>query len=151
MALPIFRWLALLFVFVAALPAGAHLLELPNKLRLAQADYFTVQQIYAGWALLGIVLFGAIATTLGYALALYRHGRPYLYALAALLLVLLNLGIYFLFTFPTNRATSNWTAVHADWDALRTQWEYSHAVNALVIFAAFFCLLIAAFRERARG
>jgi hypothetical protein len=30
---------------------------------------------------------------------------------------------------------------------LRAQWEYSHAVNALVIFAAFACLLVAVSRH----
>lgn len=148
MAVSLFRGLAIPCVFIAILPAGAHLLEAPNKLRLDQADYFTVQQIYAGWALFGIVLFAAIASTLGYVIALHQSGRPYLYALLALLLILLNLGLFFLFTFPTNRATSNWTVAPADWDALRMQWEYSHAVNALVIFAAFFCLLIAALRDQ---
>jgi hypothetical protein len=151
MSVSLFRWLAILLVFIAILPAGAHLLEVPNKLKLAQADYFTVQQIYAGWALFGIVLFAAIASTLGYVIALQQSGRPFLYPLLALMLVLLNLGLFFLFTFPANRATSNWTLVPPDWETLRTQWEYSHAVNALVIFAAFFCLLISALREQPQG
>lgn len=148
MALSLFRWLALLSVFLATLPAGAHLAELPNKIGLGQADYFTVQQIYAGWALFGIVLASAIASTAGYAVALYRSGRSWVYALLTLILILVNLGIFFAFTFPTNQATANWTAAPAGWDALRMQWEYSHAVNALVIFTAFFCLLRAALDEQ---
>ena len=32
----------------------AHLFELPNKIHLSREDYLTVQQIYRGWALLGI-------------------------------------------------------------------------------------------------
>ena len=39
----------------------AHLLELPHKIHLPAAEYLTVQQIYAGWALLGIVPLAAIA------------------------------------------------------------------------------------------
>lgn len=44
----------LLTAFVMA-AAVAHLLELPTKMTLNGAEYMTVQQIYRGWALLGIV------------------------------------------------------------------------------------------------
>jgi hypothetical protein len=147
MAVPLFQWLAIIFTFIATLPAGAHLAELPNKLALDQSAYFTVQQIYAGWALFGIVLFGAIGATLGYVIALFRNGLPYGYALAALVLILLNLAIFFIWTFPTNQATANWTVAPANWAELRNQWEYSHAVNAAVIFAAFFFVLLSALRS----
>jgi hypothetical protein len=45
---------------LALVPSGAHLAALPNKMAMAQAAYFVAQQIYAGWALFGIVLFGAL-------------------------------------------------------------------------------------------
>lgn len=38
---------------IALGPALAHLLELPNKINLPKDGYFIVQQIYAGWSLLG--------------------------------------------------------------------------------------------------
>jgi hypothetical protein len=53
------RFFALLFAALALVPAGAHLAELSNKIDLPAADYQTVQQIYSGWALFGIVVFGA--------------------------------------------------------------------------------------------
>jgi hypothetical protein len=139
----LFQWLALLFMASAIIPAGAHLAELPNKIEFVQEDYFVVQQIYAGWSLFGISAIGAIVTSLAFAVALMRDGRPYGYALAAFLLAAANLVIFFIWTFPANQATRNWTFAPANWEALRTQWEYSHAVNALVIFAAFACLLVA--------
>ena len=49
---------------LALVPAGAHLFELPNKIGLDQEPYFIVQGIYRGWALFGIVLFGALAANL---------------------------------------------------------------------------------------
>jgi hypothetical protein len=45
---------------LALVPGGAHLAALPNKMAMARTDYFIVQQIYAGWSLFGIVLFGAL-------------------------------------------------------------------------------------------
>ena len=33
---------------------------MPNKMAMVQEAYFVAQQIHAGWALFGIVLFGAL-------------------------------------------------------------------------------------------
>jgi hypothetical protein len=55
---------SLLFAALALAPALAHLLELPNKIGLSRDDYLIVQQIYRGWALLGIVILGALLSTL---------------------------------------------------------------------------------------
>jgi len=51
--------------------AMAHLLELPDKLKLSYHDYLTVQQIYKGWALIGIVVPVALAATV--ILTVMRH------------------------------------------------------------------------------
>ena len=58
MAARLVQFLAILLTALALVPAGAHLAELPNKIGLDQEAYFIVQNIYAGWALFGIVLFG---------------------------------------------------------------------------------------------
>src|SRR5690606_16447499 len=55
------QFLAIMLTALALVPAGAHFFELPNKIGLAEDDYFVVQNIYRGWALFGIVLFGALA------------------------------------------------------------------------------------------
>jgi hypothetical protein len=64
MAVKLAYFLSLLFAGLAMAPAFAHLLELPNKINLPRDEYFTVQQIYRGWALLGIVVVGALLSTL---------------------------------------------------------------------------------------
>jgi hypothetical protein len=58
MGLKIARFLSLLFVALVLAPALAHLLELPNKINLTREEYLVVQQIYNGWQLLGIVIYG---------------------------------------------------------------------------------------------
>ena len=65
------------------------------------------------------------------------RGRPFILALIAGLCVVVMFAIFFIWTYPANQATDNWTTIPADWEQLRRQWEYSHAVNALVTFAAF--------------
>jgi hypothetical protein len=52
------QFLAILLTAVSMAPGWAHLLELPNKLGLSKDEYLTVQQIYRGWAYLGIAVEG---------------------------------------------------------------------------------------------
>ena len=147
MALRLTQFLAIILTALALVPSGAHLAALPNKIAMAQAAYFVAQQIYAGWALFGVVLFGALATNLVHTIVLRRLGQSFGYALASFLLIAANLAIFFIWTFPTNQATNNWTVVPKNWNALRIQWEYSHAANAVVTFAALVCVVIAVLRQ----
>jgi hypothetical protein len=121
---------------------------MPNKIGLGQSDYFVVQQIYDGWALFGIVLFGALAANLIHAIKLMQGRQRSGCAIAATALVAANLVIFFMWTFPANQATGNWKIVPPNWAALSRQWEYSHAVNALVMFAALVCAIVAVLRHR---
>ena len=147
MALRLIEFLAIMLTALALVPSGAHLAALPNKMAMAQAAYFVAQQIYAGWALFGIVLFGALVANLAHAVVLRKLGRSFGYAFASFLLIAANLAIFFVWTFPTNQATNNWTVVPKNWNALRIRWEYSHAANAIVTFAALVCVVIAALRQ----
>ena len=136
MGLRVAQFLAIVFTALALVPAGAHLFELPNKIGLAQDEYFVVQNIYRGWALFGIVLFGALAANLTLAVMVRRQRAPFWLAFLAFLLVAATLAIFFTWTYPANQATSNWTEVPANWQELRTQWEYAHATNAVLTFLA---------------
>ena len=141
MAFKTMKFLALVLTALALVPAGAHLFEMPNKLALAEDQYFIVQSIYRGWALFGIVLFPALAANLALALMLRRQRAAF--ALAAFLGIAATLVIFFVWTYPANVATNNWTAVPATWETLRRQWEYAHAANAVITFAAFCALVLA--------
>ena len=58
-----------------------------------------------------------------------------------------TLAIFFAWTYPANQATNNWTTVAADWESLRSQWEFSHAANAVLTFIALCCATRAAARS----
>ena len=143
----LFQLLPIILTALALVPSGAHLAALPNKIAMAQAAYFVSQQIYAGWALFGIVLFSALVANLAHVIVLRKLGRSFGYALASFLFIAANLVIFFVWTFPINQATSNWTVVSTNWNELRSQWEYSHAANAVVTFAALVCVVIAVLRQ----
>lgn len=142
------QFFAIVLTALAIVPGGAHLAEMPNKMALGQDNYFVVQQIYDGWALFGIVLIGALVANFAHALMLGRSGQRYGFALMAAILGAVNLVIFFAWTFPVNQATHNWDAIPANWSSLRIQWEYSHALNAIVMFAAFVCVTLAVLRQR---
>jgi hypothetical protein len=55
MALRLIQFLAIILTALALVPSGAHLAAMPTKMAMAQAAYFAAQQVYAGWALFGIV------------------------------------------------------------------------------------------------
>ena len=123
---------ALLSTAVALGPALAHLLELPNKIGLAKGDYFTVQQIYRGWSQLGWLLLAQLVSLV--AVILYAKADRNLRKAAVLTLLCLLAAqlLFWVFTYPANVATKNWTTQPDDWAELRRQWEFSHAGGAVL-------------------
>jgi len=142
MPIRIVQILALLFTALSLVPAGAHFFEFPSKINLSAQDYLTVQAIYRGWALFGIAIFGALALDGAAAAMLRGQGAAFQWDLAAGALLVLSLAIFFIWTFPVNQTTENWTKLPANWQDLRRQWEYSHVANAVVTFASLICVTV---------
>jgi hypothetical protein len=136
------QFVAMLCVATAMAGGWAHLLELPNKMLLSREDYLTVQQIYRGWALLGIAVVGALISTAALTWLQRGEGAPFYFALLATVCIALSLIIFFSFTFPANQATENWTMFPEQWEGLRRQWEYSHATGAILYFIALASLVL---------
>lgn len=142
-------FLAILLTAIAMSAGFAHLLALPNKISMAPDEYLAAQQIYRGWALLGVVIVAALVTTLVLAVRL-RHaaGATFPLVVVALVCIAGTLVVFFTFTFPANQATANWTELPDGWEHLRRQWEYSHAAGALLYLAALACLALGAVNFR---
>jgi hypothetical protein len=137
------RFASLLFAALALAPALAHLLELPNKIGLPRDAYLTVQQIYRGWALLGVVIYGALLSSLVLAVMVRRRRREFAAALTGFACLAAAHAIFWIYTYPANQATRNWTVLPETWMALRAQWEYSHAAGAVLNLAALVALIVA--------
>jgi hypothetical protein len=148
------RWLGLLVAFCACLAPMAHVMELPNKLRLEGPLWLAVQQhLYNGWGPLigapteigGLVISAALV-------AIHRKSRPamLLYGLATIAYCGMLLS-FFLLNKPVNEALNGWTAqtLPVDWDRYRLQWEIGHAVAALLAIAAFLATAAAALAQKA--
>jgi hypothetical protein len=158
------RFVAFLFVALVLAAGLARLFVMPAKMALPAAAYLTAQHIYSGWELLGIAIAGALLSlgTLAWQLrprsgrALFlssarrprslsaRQGRPRACALtmAAFLAIVADKAIVWLLAHPANQATGNWTFLPDNWLALRAQWEYAHAVGALLDLLAFLALVM---------
>jgi len=145
MVVKLSQFVAIIFTAIALVPGGAHLLSLAAKIVLPEQPYFTVQQIYRGWAWLGVAIAAAILANLASALLVRGQSRPFCLSLAACLLIVGTLVVFFVWTYPTNLATGNWTDAPDNWEQLRAQWEYSHAANAVITFVALVCSVLAAF------
>lgn len=142
--MPRLAFLAVLLTALALVPAGAHLLALPNKLAMGRDAYLAAQAAYAGWAKAGSFPIAAILACLALA---HRQQRPPASpwpALVAALLLAAGLMVFFVWTYPTNLATRHWTVLPEGWEALRAQWEWSHAANALLTLGALCAALKAA-------
>jgi len=139
---------AILLTAIALVPAGAHLFAMANKIELSRDAYFTVQVIYLGWWRLGLFLFAALAVDAILVFRLRGDQPAFTFIIVAMCLIAANLVTFFVWTFPANQATSNWTEIPPNWDALRRQWEYSHAVNAAVTFLSLTSLTLATLAAR---
>ncbi len=137
------QFLAIVLTALALIPGGAHFFERPAKVNLELDQYMIVQQIYAGWALFAVVFFGALAANVALAVMSRQQRGPLLWAAAASVLIAAMLVIFFIWTFPANQVTNNWTVGPENLEALRAQWETSHAVNAVLIFLALICSTLA--------
>lgn len=141
-------FIALLATALAMGAALAHALELPNKIGLTQEQYFTVQQIYAGWNrlayLLAIELLGIVAV-----IVLYRRDKRVMIASSIALGSFIAAQIIFwIWTFPANSATQNWTVQPENWEILRMEWEYSHLAGAFFQVLAMASLIVAALARK---
>jgi hypothetical protein len=134
MPLRALQFIAIILTAIALIPAGTHLFEMSNKINLPREAYFVVQNIYSGWDLFGIVYVGALMANGALAVRLRHQRLAFYFAGTAALSFVLFFIVFFFWTFPANQATLNWTSVPPSWDTLRSQWEYSHALSAFIIF-----------------
>ena len=73
-----------------------------------------------------------------------RVWRPATAALAALVAAQ---AIFWIWTYPANQATNNWTSQPQNWEILRQQWEYSHLAGAALQLLAMTALIVAVLRR----
>src|SRR5215470_6880927 len=120
------RFITIVLGALALAPLMAHLLELPNKMSLSRDAYLTVQRIYNGWNLLGIIEMATVISATILFILTIKNERRLRFIFFAFICFDLALILFFSFTYPANRETNNWTILPANWQQIRNEWEYSH-------------------------
>jgi hypothetical protein len=142
------QFFALVFTALALVPGGAHLFAVANKLDLARDPYFVAQSVYRGWSWFGVVWFGALSATAALLLELRGERTAFAFAVFALLCLVAMNVVFFVWTYPANLATDNWTTMPSNWETLRSQWELSHVASAVIAFAAFCSVVLSVVTTR---
>ena len=137
------RFVTIIFAVITLGALLAHLFELPGKMRLSKAEYQAVQGIYSGWAWLGIFEIGAILLTIIWTISERKNKKIFPGLIGASALFIVSLVIFFMFTYPANQATTNWTILSQNWKKLRKSWEYSHGLRAVLNLTGFSFLIVA--------
>lgn len=157
--------LTTVLVAIAMVPALAHALEFPGKMRLNRDAYLAVQSIYyPGFTIAGIAEpAGLLASVV--LLVLTPRGTAGFWLTCAAMLGMIGMQIVFwIYTQPVNKLWLQGTQINnlatgffavrsggeartedddADWRRLRDRWESSHMVRAALVFLSFLSLLLA--------
>jgi hypothetical protein len=108
MAFRLIQLLALLIATLVLGMAGAYLFDVPNEIGVAQDRYFLVQEIYRGWALLGMLWISAIVANLLLVIMSRGQGALFWFAVFAFLCNAGSLAIFCIWTHPESIAAKGW-------------------------------------------
>ena len=142
---------AIISVAIYLVPEGAHFFELFNKMALPANEYMIVQRIYDGWAFFGFAIAAALILTLAHMVATWRERAARWLSLLSFLLLAATQVVFWVFIYPMNALTRNWTVMPDNLEVVRRQWEYAHAVNAGLSLLALALIVAAALPGRRRA
>ena len=100
MRVKVVQFIAIITTALYLVPTGAHLFELLNKIGLTPTEYLTVQKIYAGWSLFGVVVGVALLATLAHTLLVRADRTSFAWSLGAFVALAGTQGVFWAFTYP---------------------------------------------------
>jgi hypothetical protein len=160
--LDLLQTVTVILAALALVPALAHALELPGKMRLPKDSYFAAQTIYyPGFTVAGSAEPLALIATAILLVMTPRGGAGFWLTAAALLGLAGMQAVYWIFTHPVNKVwlqdqnlgaagtgffsfAASGAPGSQDWKHLRDRWEYSHVARAVLAGLSFTALAIAA-------
>jgi len=130
-------------VLLIALSMGlalCHLLEMPAKLNYGGSRWLTVSRtLYGPFGTYGAAFeVGAVLASLGLVFLVRKRGPAFRWTLIGAALMALTQVVFWVQVAPVNAETVRMTAdaLPANWQELRAQWEYGHAIRAVLQFLA---------------
>lgn len=147
----IFRFLTLMSVALSMAMAFCHLLQLPPRMSFDAELWRNTQTMYQNFGPpIGALIEGAaVAFSVLLTIMVLRRRPAFQWTLLGALCMVASMGAWWFFINPVNQAMVNWTAatMPADWQWFRAQWEYTHAVRAVLQIVGFSSLLISTLVE----
>jgi preprotein translocase subunit SecE len=137
------RLLAVVLAGLALIRPMMDLAALPSVISLPQDDYAAVQYANQSWAWLQLIQLASFFSIVGLFFFEREHNRVLWPIRGAFIAQLLIIVLYVVFTLPINITTFNWTFFpNSNWAWLRVQWEYAHALSAIIAGISFVLLLL---------
>ena len=149
------RFITLMLTSFSLSLSMTHLLELPQRMQFDQQLWVRVTVFENVYKLFGFGSFGAafettaILTAIVLAFLVRKHGSTFYWTLGGAILLVLAFVSWIMFVAPMNAEFAQWLTnpVPADWTRYRDQWEYAHAVNALIKIIGLSLLVISVLVE----
>lgn len=146
MFLKIWRFITVMFISLSMGMALCHLLELPAKMEYDGSLWLKLlHTLYPVFGTVGAAFEGgALLTTIVLSI-LVRHRKPsFQWTILGLMCIIATSICFWIWVMPVNLEMQNMTAdtLPADWMQLRNQWEYAHAIRAVLQIIALGALLI---------
>ena len=127
------RLLALVLGGLALIRPMMELVALPSVINLAKDDYPAVKYANQSWAWLELIQLASFLSIVGLLFFEREHNRVVWPIRGAFIAQLLIIILYVTFTLPINITTFHWTFFpDNNWAWLRIEWEYAHALSAII-------------------
>ncbi|MBE9165409.1 DUF1772 domain-containing protein [Tychonema sp. LEGE 06208] len=147
------RFITLMLASFSLSLSMTHLLELPQRMQFDQQLWVRVtvfENVYKLFGSVGAAFeITAILTAIVLAFLVRKHGSTFYWTLGGAILLVLAFVSWIMFVAPMNAEFAQWLTnpVPADWTRYRDQWEYAHAVNALIKIIGLSLLVISVIVE----
>jgi len=132
------RFITLMLASFSLSLSMTHLLELPQRMQFDQQLWVrvtVVENVYKLFGSVGAVFeITAIITAIMLAFLVRKQGSTFYWTLGGAIVLVLAFLSWIMFVAPMNVEFAKWLTnpIPMDWMRYRDQWEYAHAVNALI-------------------
>lgn len=138
MLIKTWRFVTLMLTSFSLSLSMAHLLEFPQRMKFDQQLWVRVtvfEGVYNYFGSVGAVFeMGAILTSLVLAFLVRGRATTFYLTLGGAICLILAFVSWLMFVAPANAEFAKWltTPIPQDWERWRNQWEYTHAINAII-------------------
>jgi hypothetical protein len=150
------RFIALMLTSLSLGLSMAHLLELPQRIKFEQqlwVDVTVFQNVYRLFGSVGAVFeIGAILAAIVLAFLVRKRRPTFYWTFGGAALLAIAFASWLLFVAPMNTEFARWLTnpIPTDWTRYRNQWEYAHAINAIIKLFGFGLLVLSMLTESSR-